>query len=278
MAAWTYWQGKWHEGNPMIMGPMNHASWLASTVFDGARAFEGTMPDVDLHCERMVASVAAMGLKQLHSAGELYEIAKEGVGKFPSDAALYIRPMFWAADGFVTPDPDTTEFCLSVYDAPLPDPKGFSLTVSPFRRPSAELALTEAKAACHYPNSARALREAEERGFENALMLDPLGHVAELATANIFYAKDGALHTPAPNGTFLNGITRQRTIALLRSAGVDVHERALEAGDFAEADEIFSTGNWGKIMPVTRFETRDLQPGPLYGRARELYWEYAHSG
>ena len=110
MTAWTYWQGSWQEGNPMLMGPMTHGSWLASTVFDGARAFEGTMPDVDLHCERMVRSVDAMGLKQLSSAGELLELAKEGVTKFPSDAALYIRPMFWAEDGFVAPDPESTQF------------------------------------------------------------------------------------------------------------------------------------------------------------------------
>ncbi|MGI9482676.1 MAG: branched-chain amino acid aminotransferase [Hyphomicrobiales bacterium] len=277
MTAWTFWQGSWHEGNPMVMGPMTHGSWLASTVFDGARAFEGTMPDVDLHCERMVRSVGAMGLKQLHSADELLEIAKEGVAKFGSDDALYIRPMFWAEDGFVAPDPDSTQFCLCVHDAPLPDPTGFSLTLSPFRRPSAELAITEAKAACHYPNSGRALREAIERGFDNALMLDPLGHVAELATANIFYAKDGIVHTPVPNGTFLNGITRQRIIALLKGAGYEVYERALHVRDFADADEVFSTGNWGKVMPVTRLEAQDLQPGPIYTRARELYWDYAHS-
>ena len=87
---------------------------------------------------------------------------------------------------------------------------------------------------------------------------------------------DGAVHTPAPNGTFLNGITRQRVLALLRRAGVPVHERTLSWHEFLEADEVFSTGNFGKLMPITRIETRDLQPGPLYTKARELYWAYAH--
>jgi branched-chain amino acid aminotransferase len=276
MTAWTYWQDKWVEGNPMIMGPMTHGSWLASTVFDGARAFEGTTPDLDLHCQRIVRSVDAMGLKRLHAPEEILELAADGVAHFAADAALYIRPMYWATDGFVAADPSTTQFCLCVHDAPMPDPNGFSLTVSPFRRPSAELAITDAKAACHYPNSGRALREAAARGFDNALMLDPLGHVAELATANIFYAKDGAVHTPVPNGTFLSGITRQRIILLLQEAGLEVHERTLNVSDFLQADEIFSTGNWGKVMAVTRFEGRDLQPGPVYAKARELYWEYAH--
>lgn len=277
MAAWTFWQGEWVDGNPMIMGPMTHGSWLASTVFDGARAFEGVTPDLDLHCQRIVKSVDAMGLKRLHRAEEILELAQDGVAKFDAGTALYIRPMYWAEDGFVAGDPDTTNFCLCVHTAPLPDANGFSLTVSPFRRPSPELALTDAKAACHYPNSGRALREAAGRGFENALMLDLMGNVAELATANIFYAKDGAVHTPVPNGTFLSGITRHRIIRLLRGAGYDVHERTLSVADFSDADEIFSTGNWGKVMPVTKFEQRDLQPGPVYNRARDLYWEYAHS-
>jgi branched-chain amino acid aminotransferase len=83
--------------------------------------------------------------------------------------------------------------------------------------------------------------------------------------------------TPAPNGTFLNGITRQRVIALLRDDGVKVEETTLTYADFQNADEIFSTANFLKLAPVTRIDDRDLQPGPLYRRARELYWAYAHA-
>lgn len=276
MTAWHFIDGKWTEGNPGIMGPMTHGAWLASTVFDGARAFEGVTPDLDLHCERMVASVKTMGLKPLHSPGELFEIAQDGIAKFAKDSALYIKPMYWAEDGWVDVDPDTTRFCMSVFDSPMPDAKGFTATLSPYRRPSVELAPTDAKAACHYPNSARALRDARGRGFENAVMMDPLGNVAELATANLFYAKDGAAHTPVPNGCFLNGITRQRTIKLLREAGIPVHERSLTYGEFEAADEVFSTGNHGKVLPITRLGERDLQPGPVYARARELYWAWSH--
>lgn len=276
MQAWTYWNGSWVEGNPMIMGPLTHGSWLASTVFDGARHFEGVAPDLDLHCQRIVNSAGAMGLKAGHAPGQLMEIAQEGIAKFDGDAALYVKPMYWAEGGFVDNDPETTQFCFTIHEQPMPEPNGFSLTVSPFRRPGPEFALTHAKAACHYPNSGRALREAGQRGFDNALMLDPLGHVAELATANIFYAKDGQVHTPVPNGTFLSGITRARVMELLRGAGYEVFERTLTAADFADADEIFSTGNWGKVMPVSRFEDQDLQPGPIFMKARELYWDFAH--
>jgi branched-chain amino acid aminotransferase len=107
-------------------------------------------------------------------------------------------------------------------------------------------------------------------------MLDALGHVAELATANIFYVKDGEVHTPIPNGTFLVGITRNRVIGLLRRIGLKVHERSLQWREFLDADEVFSTGNFGKVMPVTRVETVSLQPGPIGKRARELYWAFSH--
>ncbi|VAW11180.1 Branched-chain amino acid aminotransferase [hydrothermal vent metagenome] len=277
MTAWTYYQGEWQTGNPPIMGPMTHAAWLGSAVFDGARAFEGTAPDLDLHCERVVGSARAMGLVPSRPAGEILELVAEGIAKHPKGTALYIRPMFWGTTGFVVPDPESTDFCLTVYENPMPDPSGFSLTVSPFRRPSIEVAPTDAKAACLYPNSARAMVEARGRGFDNAIMLDALGAVSELCTSNIWMARDGVALTPVPNGSFLNGITRQRIIVLLRQAGVKVVETQLRVEDFHEADEIFNTGNYGKLMPVTRFETRDLQPGPIYARARELYWDYAHT-
>jgi branched-chain amino acid aminotransferase len=275
-SAWTFFNGRWHEGNPMFMGPMTHAPWLGSCVFDGARAFEGVAPDLDKHCERLIRSAKSFGLKQFVSAGELEDIAWEGIRKFPKGTALYIRPMSWAEGGFVDVDPETTRWSLSVYESPLPEPGGFSVTCSPYRRPSFEFAPTDAKAACHYPNSARAMREARARGFDNAVMLDALGHVSELATANIMYAKDGEIHTPIPNGTFLVGITRDRVLSLLRATGVKVHERSLRWQEFLEADEVFSTGNYGKVMPVIRVENRSLQLGPLAKRARDFYWAYAH--
>ncbi len=150
--------------------------------------------------------------------------------------------------------------------------------MSPFRRPTRETALVEAKAGCLYPNNARAIAEARTRGFDNCILCDMLGNVAELGTANIFMVKDGVVFTPAANGTFLAGITRARVIALLREAGATVIEAPLRYADFQSADEIFSTGNYTKLLPITRIDDRDLQPGPVYRRARELYWEFAHSG
>jgi branched-chain amino acid aminotransferase len=121
------------------------------------------------------------------------------------------------------------------------------------------------------------LQEAQSRGFNNGLMLDMLGNVAEFGNSNVFMAKDGVVYTPAPNGTFLNGITRRRVINLLRCDRVDVVEKTLKYRDFENADEIFSTGNFAKVSPVIRIDDRSLQPGPFYTKARKLYWEFAHA-
>ena len=276
--AFTFFQGSWLEGNPGLVGPLTQGFWLGGAVFDGARAFEGVAPDLGHHCRRAVASANALHLKPMVTPGEVEDLAREGIRKFPSGTALYIRPTFYAENGGVLPDADSTRFCLSVYAQPMRAEVGGSVHLSRFRRPAPDMAPTNAKAACLYPNSGLALREAVAAGFDNAVMLDPLGNVAEFASANLFFAKDGAVHTPAPNGTFLNGITRQRVIRLLRQAGIPVHERRVLYSEVLDADELFATGNMSKVTAFTRIETRDLQPGPIARRARELYWSYAHSG
>lgn len=278
--TWTFCDGKWHEGNVLLMGPRTHAVWLGSMVFDGARYFEGVMPDVDLHCARVNASAGKLFLKASVSAETWLELARDGVKRFKSDAELYIRPMYWAESGpagGIRHDPETTRWCMCIYEAPIPKPLGMSITLSPFRRPTLENAPVDAKAGCLYPNNARAVIEAQSRGFDNCIMRDALGNAAELGTSNIFMAKDGIVMTPAANGTFLNGITRQRVIKLLRDDGIEVVEKTLLYSDFETADEIFSSGNFSKVSPITRIDQRTLQPGPNYRRARELYWAYAHA-
>lgn len=279
-ATWTFFEGDWHPGNVRIMGPRTHAAWLGSTVFDGARAFEGVQPDLDLHLARVNQSARTFGLQPVVSVETWQGLVSEGLRHFDPDAELYIRPMYWAESGFgggVLFDPESTNWCLSLYEAPMPKPVGTAVTLSPFRRPTAECAPVDAKASCLYPNGARALGEAKARGFGNCLMRDMLGNIAELANANVFLARDGIVFTPAPNGSFLDGITRRRVIGLLRHEGVSVVERPLSYAAFQAADEIFSTGNFAKVAPITGIDERPLQPGPFFQRARELYWAFAHS-
>jgi len=278
--TWTFVDGDWHEGNVALIGPRSHAMWLASSVFDGARWFEGVAPDLDRHCARLNSSAIALGLKPTRTTDEMVALTVEGLKKFDGNTAVYIRPMYWAEHGGymgVPADPESTRFCLCLYEAPMIAPTGFSLTVSPFRRPTFETMPTNSKAGCLYPNNGRAILEARMRGFDNALVLDMLGNVAETGASNIFMVKDGQVFTPAPNGTFLSGITRARTIALLADYGFRTIEKTLSVADFKDADEIFSSGNHSKIVPVTRIEDREIQPGPIAAKARQLYWDWAHS-
>ena len=285
MADWsethTFLDGEWFEGNKPILGPRSHAFWLGSSVFDGARAFEGVTPDLDQHCARLNRSAKAMWLKPIMTVEAMMELTREGLKKFKPGAHLYIRPTYWAehgGPGSVPPDPESTRFLLTIYEAPLPDPQvGNAITRSQYVKPLPIMAPTQAKAGCLYPNNARALLEARTRGFDNCILFDMLGNVAELATANVFLAKDGVIMTPAANGAFLNGVTRQRLLKLLRADGRTALETTLGYADFEAADEIFVVGNYGKVTHVNRIDDRALQPGPMYRRSRELYWDYAHS-
>lgn len=278
--TWTYVDGDWHEGNPPLIGPRSHAAWLGSTVFDGARWFDDVAPDLDLHCKRVNESARALGLKPTTDAGTIEGLARDGLKKFDGNTAVYIRPMYWAEHGGymgVPADAESTRFALCLYEAPMIAASGFSVGVSPFRRPTIETMPTNAKAGCLYPNNARAILEAKKRGFDNALVLDMLGNVAETGTSNIFMVKDGVAFTPAPNGTFLSGITRARAIMLLREAGHEVIEKTLRLADFLDADEVFSTGNHSKVVPVTKVEDREYQAGPIARKLRELYMAWAHA-
>ena len=273
--AVTFADGQWHDGSPAVIKPRDHGFWLASNVFDGARSMLGRIPDLDLHCQRLVKSAEVMGMAPAVTAEEIASLAREGVKRFPEGTELYVCPMFYPDGGFIVPDPASTQFLLHISVSPLPNSDGFSACQTRFRRPAQEMAPTEAKASCLYPNVARGVREANTKGFDTAVVLDPNGNVAEFSYTNLFMAKDGVIYTPGINGTFLNGITRQRTIQLLRQGGYEVMERAINYEELLDADELFGTGNYAKVSPCIRIEVRELHPGPIYTRARELYFEFA---
>jgi len=270
-----YFDGTWTDTNPKIVGPGTHAFWMSSVVFDGARAFGGLAPDLDLHSQRLIRSAKAIGLEPPITWEEVYELSLEGIRRLPREGEYYIRPAIYAEEGFVNPDAESAKFVLAILNSPMPKFRGFSVCLSSLRRPARDMATTDAKASALYPNSGRALREAAKRGFDNAVVLDPNGNVAEFATANLWIAKDGVAVTPVANGTFLSGITRARVIDLLRNDGTAVEERTLTFDEVMDADEVFNTGNYGKVMPVTRVEDRELQPGPVARKAYDLYMEFA---
>ncbi len=276
----TYFEGSWHRGSVPIIGSGDHASWLASMVFDGARLLDGMIPDLETHLARVNRSAEAMMIKPTMSVAEMTELTREGLKRFAPEAAVYIRPMYWAQQGnetVVQPDYDGgTGFSIVLEEIPMPAPDAATtLTRTRFRRPTLDCAVTNAKAGALYPNNGRMIAEARAKGFGNALVGDVMGNVAETATANVFMVQDGEVFTPIANGCFLSGITRARHIANLRAAGITVHETVLTFEDFAGAQEVFLSGNLTKVTPVKAFDDVTYEIGPMTKRVRELYWDWA---
>ncbi len=277
----TYFEGTWHDGDMPIMRAADHGSWLGTTVFDGARFVNGLMPDLDLHCARVNQSAKALMIAPTVSTDDMIAITKEGLAAYPTGAAVYIRPMYWAIHGdptAIVPSAEKTGFAICLEEIPMASKTTTTtLGLTRFRRPVIDSAVVNAKAGCLYPNNARMLAEVRQRGFGNALVADAMGNVAETATANVFMVKDGEVFTPIANGTFLAGITRARHIANLRADSVAVHEKVLTFDDFRDADEVFLSGNMSKVTPVTAFEDQQYQVGPITRRVRNLYWDWAAS-
>lgn len=278
----TWFQGEWHDDDVPIMRAADHGSWLGTTVFDGARYVDGVAPDLLAHCARVNRSAEALMIQPTVTPEDMVQIIWDGLNAAPKGAAIYIRPMYWALESDylgILPKYGATGFCVCLEEVPMA-PEGASVTLATtrFRRPVLESAVVNAKAGCLYPNNARMLAEVRAKGYGNALVADAMGNVAESASANVFMVRDGEVFTPIPNGTFLSGITRARHIDNLRKDGVAVHETVLTFDDFREADEVFLSGNLQKVTPVTEFEGTHYQIGPVTRRARELYWDWAHSG
>lgn len=277
----TYFNGQWHDGDVMIMRAADHGAWLGSGVFDGARMVNGRTPDLRAHCARVNRSAKALMLQPTVTTDAMLDIIADGLAAYAPDQAVYIRPMYWGIDGDATaivPTPDKTGFAICLEAIPMaPETASVTLTRTRFRRPVLEDAVVDAKAGCLYPNNARMLAEARAKGFNNALVADALGNVAETATANVFMIRDGEVFTPVANGTFLAGITRARHLANMRADGLTVHECVLGFDDFNEADEVFLSGNMNKITPVTAFDSRQYQVGPVTRHVRGLYWDWATS-
>ncbi|MDF1729044.1 MAG: branched-chain amino acid aminotransferase [Sulfitobacter sp.] len=281
----TYFDGTWHRGDVPVIKGADHGAWLGTTVFDGARLFDGLAPDLDRHCARVNRSAEALMITPTVAADEMVAIIREGLAAYPRTAAVYIRPMYWALEGDdlgIVPRAGATGFAVVLEEIPMAPPEAATtLTRTRFRRPVLEDNVVNAKAGCLYPNNARMLAEARAKGFGNALVADAMGNVAETATANVFMVKDGEVFTPIPNGTFLAGITRARHMANLAAEGLTVHEGVLTFDDFHAADEIFLSGNMMKVTPVTAFDDSRYETGgnanPITRRVREMYWDWAAS-
>jgi len=213
MDTLTYWNGTWHEGNPAILGPRDHAFWLGSMVFDGGRASRAAGPISTSMAERVVRSAYALGLKPTKTAKEILDLMHEAVRRFRRPKAeLYVRPMFWATKGGPGPISVDAEIDsvpalrLSLADACRHADDARPLPLDP--PADARERADDAKASCLYPNSSRGAAEMQKRASRTASCSMRWATWPRPAAPISFLPKDGVVSTPVPNGSFLAGITR----------------------------------------------------------------------
>ena len=267
--------GSWHEGSYPVMSAMSQSYMHGSTVFDGARAFNNCVPDLDMHCARLIHSADVMGLKLSLPKQKIIDLCIEGIKSFEKGAELYVRPSVFANTGFLIPEPDSSKLIITIFRAPMPSAEGFTAMISSYRRPHPDMAPTLAKASCLYANTSMALREAKNNGYDNVVMRDGEDNVVEFGSANLFLVHLGKILTPKWNKTFLNGITKKRVIGLLKKEKIYIKEESISVDQLLSSEEVFSTGNFGKVLPVRKINDKKYEIGKFCKIAMKLYQDFS---
>ncbi len=249
----------WREARLHVL---SHGLHYASCVFEGERAYGGRVFKLDEHSRRLLDSARMLGFEIPYSLEEINAATCEVV-RANGLSDCYVRPVAWRGSEQMGVSAHGTTIHLAIaaweWGAYYRDLK---LTRAIFRRPAPDTAPVHAKAAGLYMICTLSKHAAEAKGFEDALMLDYRGYVAETTGANIFLVREGALHTPIPD-CFLNGITRQTVIALARRRGIPVVERHIRPEELRQAQEVFVTGTAAEITPVRAIDDLRYQVGPV---------------
>ena len=255
----------WREANVHIL---THAMHYASSVFEGQRAYGGRIFKLREHSERLRRSAELLGFDIPWSAEEIDAACGE-VLEANGLTDAYLRPVAWRGSESMGVSPKGTKPHLAIaawnwgkYYPPEKAAAGIRLDVAPWRRPAPHTAPVHSKAAGLYMIASLSKQQADARGFDDALMFDWRGQVAEATGANAFFVREGVLHTPTPD-CFLDGITRRTVIDLARKRGVQVQERAIWPEELESFEQFFITGSAAEVTPVQsagpwRFEVGDL--------------------
>ena len=256
---------EWRHANVHVL---NHGLHYASCVFEGLRIYNGKIFKLDEHIERLFKSAKILDLDIPYNYQEVVDISKEIILK-QNISDGYVRPVVWRGSEMmaISAKKGSTNLAIAAWEWPSYfSPKklleGIKLNVSKWLRPSPESAPTDSKAAGLYMICSLSKHEAEKLGFDDALMLDYRGYVAEATGANIFFVKENELFTPLAD-CFLNGITRQTVIEIAQENNIKVHEKHFELDFLKTCDEVFLTGTAVEITPVSsikdfNFEERKL--------------------
>jgi branched-chain amino acid aminotransferase len=256
----------WREGHIHVL---THGLHFASCVFEGERIYSGRIYKLDEHTKRLFASAAILGIKIPYTEDEINRACYQAA-ETQSIKDGYVRPVaFRGAATMPTVSAQHAGVHVAVAVWPWPsyfDPKeklkGIRLDISNWRRPAPDTAPTKAKCAGLYMICTMSKHAAEAKGYSDALMFDYRGLIAEATGANVFFVKDGRLHTPTPD-CFLDGITRRSVIALARAHQIPVHERAIAREELAGFEECFLTGTAAEVTPVSEIGPYRFKPATI---------------
>jgi branched-chain amino acid aminotransferase len=253
---------------------LTHALHYASCVFEGERAYDGVVFKSREHSQRLHDSARILGFKVPFSAKEIDRAKADLVAKMGfSDCYLRALAFRGSEQLGVSAKSNTIHVAIAAWewgDYFADKMNGIRLMIAPWRRPAPDTAPANAKAAGLYMICTLSKHAAEDAGFNDALMFDWRGQIAEATGANIFFARDGALHTPTPD-CFLNGLTRQTVIQLARTAGVEVIERAIFPNELATFDEAFLTGSAAEVTPIREIAGLSYKPGAMCAQMIAAY-------
>ena len=255
----------WRDANVHFL---THSLHYGSTVFEGVRAYDGQIFKLREHTKRLLEGARILGYTVPFSADVIDDACRQ-VLDANSLTDGYLRPAAWRGSDKVglSPGGATVHVAIAAWEwpsyfSPEQRTKGIRLQRAQWRRPAPDTAPTRAKASGLYQICTMAKQQAEADGYDDALMLDYRGLVAEATGANIFLVIDGSLHTPVPD-CFLDGITRRTIIGLARQAGIEVVERHIDPAELAQAEEIFLTGTAAEVTPVGEIEELKFAPGRI---------------
>ncbi len=255
---------------------LTHGLHYASAVFEGERVYDGRIFKLTEHTERLAASAEILGFSLPYTVAEI-DAACHAVVEANEIVDGYVRPIAWRGSEQMGVSAQHSRINVAIacwewprYFSEEAWENGIRVRSSRWRRPAPDTAPTQSKAAGLYMICTLAKHEAEAAGYDDALMLDWRGRLAECTGANLFLVIDGALHTPTPD-CFLDGITRRTVMDLAREAGIDVIERAMEPKEIERADEIFITGTAVEVTAVGEIDDRRFAVGPVTRHLRDAY-------
>jgi branched-chain amino acid aminotransferase len=256
----------WREAKTHVL---THGLHFASCVFEGERIYDGHIYKLEEHTQRLFNSAKILGIKIPYTEDEINRACYEAA-EVQNIKDGYVRPVaFRGAATMPTVAAQHAGVRVAVAVWPWPsyfDPKeklkGIRLDISEWRRPAPDTAPTGAKCAGLYMICTISKHAADAKGYADAMMFDYRGLVAEATGANIFFVKDGRLHTPTPD-CFLDGITRRSVIALAKERQIPVHERAITRDELATFEECFLTGTAAEVTPVSEIGPYRFKPGKL---------------